>query len=102
MTDREKLEEWGLSAKQVSRSVCEAFASQIFQHGFVQADGHPSNVLVRKHPNGKKGQHQVVLIDHGLYVELSEDFRRKYAQLWKAIFTLDLKPLTKSLSAGNG
>lgn len=93
MTDREKLEEWGLSAKQVSQSVCEAFASQIFQHGFVQADGHPSNVLVRKHPNGKKGQHQVVLIDHGLYVELSEDFRRKYAQLWKAIFTLDLKTL---------
>ncbi|SOV06695.1 uncharacterized protein UDID_01847 [Ustilago sp. UG-2017a] len=93
MTDREKLEEWELSAKQVSKSVCEAFASQIFQHGFVQADGHPSNVLVRKHPSGKKGQHQVVLIDHGLYVELSEDFRRKYAQLWKAIFTLDLKTL---------
>lgn len=105
MTDREKLEEWGLSAKQVSRSVCEAFASQIFQHGFVQADGHPSNVLVRKHPNGKKGQHQVVLIDHGLYVELSEDFRRKYAQLWRAIFTLDLKTLdeiTVSWGMGEG
>lgn len=105
MTDREKLEEWGLSAKKVSRSVCEAFASQIFQHGFVQADGHPSNVLVRQHPNGKKGQHQVVLIDHGLYVELSEDFRRKYAQLWKAIFTLDLKTLdeiTVSWGMGEG
>ncbi|TKY84901.1 hypothetical protein EX895_005981 [Sporisorium graminicola] len=105
MTDREKLEEWGLSAKGVSQSVCEAFASQIFQHGFVQADGHPSNVLVRKHPNGKKGQHQVVLIDHGLYVELSEDFRRKYAQLWKAIFTLDLKTLdeiTVSWGMGEG
>lgn len=105
MTDRDKLDEWGLSAKQVSRSVCEAFASQIFQHGFVQADGHPSNVLVRQHPNGKKGQHQVVLIDHGLYVELSEDFRRKYAQLWKAIFTLDLKTLdeiTVSWGMGQG
>uniref|UniRef100_V5GJP8 Putative mitochondrial chaperonin n=1 Tax=Kalmanozyma brasiliensis (strain GHG001) TaxID=1365824 RepID=V5GJP8_KALBG len=105
MTDREKLEEWGLSAKGVSQSVCEAFASQIFQHGFVQADGHPSNVLVRKHPNGKKGQHQVVLIDHGLYVELSEEFRRKYAQLWRAIFTLDLKTLdeiTVSWGMGEG
>ncbi|KAN0060806.1 hypothetical protein ACQY0O_007465 [Thecaphora frezii] len=94
MTDRARLEdEMGLNVKAVSRSVCEAFASQIFQHGFVQADGHPSNVLVRKHPNGKRGQHQIVLIDHGLYVELSEDFRRKYAQLWKSIFTLDLKTL---------
>lgn len=105
MTDREKLAEMGLSVKQVSRSVCEAFASQIFQHGFVQADGHPSNVLVRKHPNGKKGQHQIVLIDHGLYVELGEEFRRKYAQLWKSIFTLDLKTLddiTQSWGMGEG
>ncbi|EPQ30183.1 uncharacterized protein PFL1_02299 [Pseudozyma flocculosa PF-1] len=94
MTDRPRLEdEMGLNVKAVSRSVCEAFSSQIFQHGFVQADGHPSNVLVRKHPNGKRGQHQIVLIDHGLYVELSEDFRRKYAQLWKAIFTFDLHTL---------
>ncbi|PWN51393.1 ABC1-domain-containing protein [Violaceomyces palustris] len=94
MTDRERIEkEMGLSVKAVSTSVCEAFASQIFRHGFVQADGHPSNVLVRKHPNGQKGLHQVVLIDHGLYVELSDDFRRKYAQLWKSIFTLDLKTL---------
>ncbi|PWZ03230.1 ABC1-domain-containing protein [Testicularia cyperi] len=105
MTDRKRLEEMGLSVTQVSRSVCEAFASQIFQHGFVQADGHPSNVLVRQHPNGKKGQHQVVLIDHGLYVELSEDFRRKYAQLWKAIFTIDLKTLddiTRGWGMGEG
>lgn len=43
MTDRKRLEdEMGLSVKKVSQSVCEAFASQIFQHGFVQADGHPS------------------------------------------------------------
>ena len=39
MTDREKLDEMGLSAKQVSRSVCEAFASQIFQHGFTTKPG---------------------------------------------------------------
>lgn len=35
---------------------------QIFQHGFVQCDGHAGNVLIRRHPNGKRGQHQVVLV----------------------------------------
>lgn len=34
-------------------------------------DPHPGNVLVRKHPH-KKNQFQVVLIDHGLYIEESE------------------------------
>ncbi|KDN51971.1 ABC1-domain-containing protein [Tilletiaria anomala UBC 951] len=93
VTDKQKLGEMGLSTKEVARSVMEVFASQIFQSGFVQADGHPANILVRKHPNGKRGQHQVVLIDHGLYVELSENFRRQYAQLWKSIFEGDIKTL---------
>ncbi len=93
VTDKAKLVDMGLSIKKVSQSLMEVFASQIFQSGFVQADGHPANVLVRKHPNGKRGQHQVVLIDHGLYVELSEQFRRQYAQLWKAIFEVDVKKL---------
>lgn len=34
-------------------------------------DPHPGNVLVRKHPQKKK-QVEVVLIDHGLYIQESE------------------------------
>jgi aarF domain-containing kinase len=62
-------------------------------------------VLVRRHPNGKRGQHQVVLIDHGLYITLSETFRRQYAELWRAIFQLDIKKLeeiTKAWGMGEG
>jgi aarF domain-containing kinase len=62
LTDIKKIEEMGLSVKEVARSVCEVFAAQMFEMGFLQADGHPSNVLIRKHPNGKRGQHEVVLI----------------------------------------
>ena len=82
LTDLPKIEQMGLSKKKVGRSVAEVFAAQIFDIGFVQADGHPrcatplacvicrlyiqcatcSNVLVRKHPNGTPGQHQIVLI----------------------------------------
>lgn len=95
MTDRAKIEDMGLSVRNVASDVCNVFAAMIFNYGLVQCDGHAGNVLVRQHPNGKKGQHQVVLIDHGLYVELSDKFRREYAQLWKSIFTVDTATLEK-------
>jgi predicted unusual protein kinase regulating ubiquinone biosynthesis (AarF/ABC1/UbiB family) len=41
LTDLPKIEEMGLSKKKVARSVAEVFAAQIFDMGFVQADGHP-------------------------------------------------------------
>ena len=44
MTDRKSLEEMGLDVKKVCHSVMELSAAQIFDHGFVQADGHPGNV----------------------------------------------------------
>ena len=44
LTDVSKIEEKGLSKKKVARSVAEVFAAQIFNMGFVQADGHPRYV----------------------------------------------------------
>jgi aarF domain-containing kinase len=32
---------------------------------------------------------QLVLIDHGLYISETDDFRRQYCELWKAILTWD-------------
>ena len=42
-----------------------------FISGFVHCDPHPGNILVRA-VNSKP---QIVLLDHGQYRELSEDFR---------------------------
>jgi predicted unusual protein kinase regulating ubiquinone biosynthesis (AarF/ABC1/UbiB family) len=36
-------------------------------------------------------QHQVVLLDHGMYRRLDPDFRLTYCQLWKAFLTRDNK-----------
>lgn len=41
LTNLEQIEAKGLSRKAVGKSVAEVFASQIFDMGFVQADGHP-------------------------------------------------------------
>jgi len=54
-----------------------AFGDQIFISGFVHADPHQGNMLVRKRPNGK---HQLVILDHGLYVEETEAFRQQYCE----------------------
>ncbi|CAG8527790.1 8814_t:CDS:10 [Diversispora eburnea] len=52
--------------------------------GFVHADPHPGNVFVRPNPNNSKN-FQIVLIDHGLYVEESIVFRHQYCLLWKSV-----------------
>lgn len=89
LTNVEALKKKGIDHVDAMKTAIEAFASQIFRSGFVHGklksdfqkgmllkkcftgDPHPGNVLVRKHPH-KKNQNQVVLIDHGLYIQESE------------------------------
>ncbi len=76
---------------QVGLRVDEAFAKMTFLHGFVHADPHPGNIMVRA--TGRRGllswllrgswqPFEVVLLDHGVYLTMSEDMRDKYCQLW--------------------
>ncbi|KAG8776530.1 hypothetical protein FRC16_004501 [Serendipita sp. 398] len=93
MTDVDALEKrLGLDVNEVMNSVCEVFAAQVFKWGFVNADPHPSNVLIRRHPSNPK-KHQVVLIDHGLSIPLPPAFRYQYLTLWKSLFTNDTEQL---------
>ncbi|CAO3684539.1 unnamed protein product [Umbelopsis vinacea] len=92
LTALDDLKAIGASPARAMQTTVEAFASQIFRSGFLHGDPHPGNVLVRKHPK-KKNEFQVVLIDHGLYIEESERFRQQYCRLWEALFLLDIKTL---------
>ena len=69
----------------VSCGIC----PQIFDTGFVHADPHPGNLFVRPKPS-QPSQPQLVLLDHGMYITESSDFRRRYAQLWQAMVLTDL------------
>ncbi|KAJ7130795.1 ABC1 family-domain-containing protein [Mycena crocata] len=62
----------------------ELFSAQMFLWGWVHCDPHPGNVLVRPHPASPRTP-QVVLLDHGLYVELTEEFRREWCAVWKGL-----------------
>lgn len=48
---------------QLAELLMKCFSKQIFLDGFIHADPHPGNLLVRRH----RGQTQIVILDHGLY-----------------------------------
>ncbi|BGP16304.1 hypothetical protein JCM10213_006461 [Rhodosporidiobolus nylandii] len=89
LTDKERLAKWKLSLKETLDTATELFSAMVFCYGFVQADPHPGNILVRPHPQ-HPSKPQVVLIDHGLYISLPEAFRREYCLLWRSLFTGDV------------
>mmetsp|Transcript_6892 Transcript_6892/g.14163 ORF Transcript_6892/g.14163 Transcript_6892/m.14163 type:complete len:703 (+) Transcript_6892:297-2405(+) len=88
-TDVESIEKAGICRRDVAKLISSVFNSQIFLHGFVHCDPHEANVLLREHPQ-KKGKPQIVLVDHGLYKTLDENFQEAYARLWKAIVMADI------------
>ncbi|KAI8393653.1 ABC1 family-domain-containing protein [Radiomyces spectabilis] len=94
LTDRDKIKSAGLDSEAAMKIAIDAFASQIFKSGFVHGDPHPGNVLVRPNPKNKS-KTQVVIIDHGLYIQESEKFRLEYCKLWEALFMLDMKTMNK-------
>jgi aarF domain-containing kinase len=68
--------------------------------GFVHCDPHPGNIFVRKVGNTD----QVVLIDFGLCLRLSNEFRLQYAKFWQALFLQDketISSIVKEWGIGN-
>ncbi|XP_068789662.1 uncharacterized aarF domain-containing protein kinase 5 isoform X1 [Struthio camelus] len=86
ITNVEGIRSQGLGVQDAADKLIRLFAEQIFYTGFIHADPHPGNVLVRRGPDGKA---QLVLLDHGLYEFLSERDRTALCQLWRAIILRD-------------
>lgn len=82
----------GLSTRDVMTTMVDLFSAQIFKWGVVHCDPHPGNIFIRRLPNGYP---ELVLIDHGLYVYMSEKFRREYGEFWKALMTFDNKRIAE-------
>ncbi|KAK3383560.1 ABC1 family-domain-containing protein [Lasiosphaeria ovina] len=82
----------GLSTKEVMTTMVDLFSAQIFKWGVVHCDPHPGNIFIRRLPSGKP---ELVLIDHGLYVYMSEKFRHEYGVFWKSLMTFDNKKIVE-------
>ncbi|XP_017474494.1 PREDICTED: uncharacterized aarF domain-containing protein kinase 1 [Rhagoletis zephyria] len=70
----------------VSNKIGQLYSEMIFTTGFVHSDPHPGNILVHKSP---KGQVEIILLDHGLYANLTDKFRYEYSKLWLSILNVD-------------
>jgi aarF domain-containing kinase len=68
----------------IMQPMVELFSAQMFNWGWVHCDPHPGNVIIRENPT-RPGHPQLVLIDHGLYVAVEEDFRRQWVTLWRGM-----------------
>ncbi|TKC41251.1 hypothetical protein EI555_011469 [Monodon monoceros] len=77
----------------ISRHLGKMYSEMIFVSGFVHCDPHPGNVLVRKCPG--TGKVEIVLLDHGLYQVLTEEFRLDYCHLWQSLIWTDMKSVKK-------
>lgn len=76
-----------ISVNDIASILTHCFNKQIFEFGFVHSDPHVGNLFIRKEKN-KKGKliTKLVLLDHGLYRELNDEFVSAYSQLWRGIF----------------
>ena len=82
----------GIDVSEMMKRVTQMYSEMIFNHGFIHCDPHPGNVLIR---SGRGGP-QVILIDHGLYQTVDDEFRFNYSSLWKALIKGDLKAIRRA------
>lgn len=83
-----ELADAGFDLAQVGERLVQIFAEQIFQTGFVHADPHPGNLLVRR-GDDRGGSPQIVLLDHGLYQRIPAETRQPLARVWQAVVEND-------------
>ncbi|XP_066571954.1 putative aarF domain-containing protein kinase 5 [Amia ocellicauda] len=88
----EGIKSQGLSLKDTADKLIRTFAEQIFYTGFIHADPHPGNVLVRRGPDKKA---ELVLLDHGLYDFLRKKDRVALCKLWRSIILRDEPAMKK-------
>ncbi|KAK9118009.1 hypothetical protein Scep_016102 [Stephania cephalantha] len=88
--DLDLLKKNKINPVKVAKALVEVFAEMIFVHGFLHGDPHPGNILVS--PEGHD-DFSLILLDHGVYKELDQEFRLEYCQLWKALILQDSKQI---------
>jgi len=73
--------------------ISESFNHMIFKDGFVHADPHPGNLMVRKSKNGKP---LLIILDHGIYTDIGTQTRLSYTRLWRGILSQDEKMIKQA------
>lgn len=85
LSDSEK--EALMTARSAAHTLAAAFGAMCFSSGFVHCDPHPGNLLVEI---GKTAaETRLVILDHGLYCNLSKKRRLAMCSLWQGMVLQD-------------
>lgn len=95
--DKKYMDKHGISVNEIARDLGKLYSEMIFVQGYVHCDPHPGNVLVNKDEHGTK----IVLLDHGLYLTMTDEFRVNYCKLWVSLIKADLEGIKKYATAMN-
>lgn len=98
VNDARALRRLRISPHAVGCELERAFSEMTFVHGYLHADPHPGNIMVR--PAGRRSlasyvaggswqPFEIVLLDHGCYLELDAGTRLTYCRLWASLFAGD-------------
>jgi aarF domain-containing kinase len=101
ITNVKYIKDHKIEIKEIANILCDVFNRQIFELGFVHSDPHPGNLFIRKEKVDGKEMTRLVLLDHGLYRDLDNDFRFAYASLWRGIITQNKDLLRQSCNQLN-
>ena len=94
----------GFDPKRVGAALASVFSEMVFVHGHVHGDPHAGNVYVRERPpnpvsasarRGVEKEPQIVLLDHGLYHDLSDTVRADFCALVNACVRRDARGTRK-------
>jgi predicted unusual protein kinase regulating ubiquinone biosynthesis (AarF/ABC1/UbiB family) len=91
ITDREALEEAGISPHEVAWLLNDLYADQMLHLGILHADPHPGNLRVQPGP-------RLVLLDHGLTVPMAPSLVASLKRMVQALAAGDFDELAGALS----
>ena len=91
ITDREALEQAGISPHEVARLLNDLYADQMLHLGILHADPHPGNLLVQPGP-------RLVLLDHGLTLPLAPSLVDALRKMVQSLTSGDFDGVTTALA----
>lgn len=103
ISDVESMIKARIRLKDVSAALTHLYGQMIFLHGFVHCDPHPGNILIKFDPDQRR-KFRLILLDHGIYKELPDEFRMNYAHLWKSLVDGDeigIRKYSEKLGGGD-
>lgn len=88
--DLEFLDANHIDRDEVSAALAHIFNEMIFgDDAPLHCDPHGGNIAIRKNPDRKHRNFDIILYDHGLYRDIARETRRNYAKLWLSVIEAD-------------